>query len=143
MEKYKYYICAVGALFGNIAGNLLGGWDLMVKSLVVLMILDYVTGLSAAIVGKSPKSESGRPNSYVGFVGLVKKGILLIVVMACVVLDNLIGSNCFIRNSCIAGFCVNEIISLIENAGLFGVDIPNAVSKGLEVLKSKGEGKDE
>lgn len=136
MEKYKYVICAAGASFGGHFGSVLGGWDIMLKSLVILMTLDYISGMAAAITGKSPKTENGRPDSRVGFRGLVKKGVMLIVVTACAVLDRLIGSECFVRNSCIVGFCVNEILSLTENAALFGIDIPEAVNKGLEIIRS-------
>ncbi len=143
MEKYKYTVCAAASIMGNYLGEIFGGWDIMLKSLIILMIFDYISGFFAALIGKSPKTVNGKANSRVGFSGLVKKGIILILVAACVTIDELIGTNCFVRNSCIVGFCVNEILSLSENAALFGINIPYAMNKGVDMLKKKESEEDE
>jgi phage-related holin len=35
------------------------------------------------------------------------------------------------------GFCTNEVLSIVENLGLAGVPMPQAVVKALEQLQTK------
>ena len=70
--------------------------------------------------------------------GLMKKGVTLVIVLASARLDMLIGTN-YIKDAVIIAFCANELISIIENAGLMGVPIPSAITKAIEVLKEKGD----
>ena len=129
-------ITTIGIIGGYIA-NMLGGWDTGLVTLVIFMVIDYITGLTVAgIFHKSKKTKSGALESRAGFKGLCKKGMILLVVLIAYRLDIVIGSN-FIRNAVIIGYIVNETLSIIENAGLMGLPIPNAIEKGIEVLKEK------
>ena len=53
-------------------------------------------------------------------------------------MDVLIGTT-YIRDAVVIGFCANEVVSLLENAGLMGIPIPKALLKAIDVLKSKGD----
>ena len=53
-------------------------------------------------------------------------------------LDLVIGTN-YIRNAVIIAFIVNELISLVENAGLMGVPIPKVITKSVDILQKKAE----
>lgn len=134
----KEEFIAVMAALGAAAGAFLGGWNGAVMPLIFFMGADYLTGLIVAGVFKnSSKSVSGTLNSRAGFMGICKKGVMMVVVMAGYQLDLLMGTT-FIKEGVIMAFIGNELISITENAGLMGVPMPKAIEKAVEVLK-KGE----
>ena len=134
-EGILTFIGVVGSFFATI----FGGWDSAMITLLIFMGLDYLTGLIVAgVFKKSPKTENGALESRAGLKGLIRKGVMLLVVLVACRLDVVLGSE-FVRNAVIIAFIVNETISIIENAGLMGVPIPSAIKKAIEILKSKSE----
>lgn len=124
---------------GGIIGALIGGWDSALTTLVLFMVIDYITGLIVAGVFKnSAKTESGALSSDVGFRGICKKGVMLLVVMVGYRVDLTMGTT-IIKDAVVMAFIGNELISFTENLGLMGVPLPKALSKAIEVLKNKGE----
>ena len=108
--------------------------------LVTFMVVDYVTGLIVAgVFHKSGKTESGRLESRAGFKGLCRKGMELTLVLVGTCLDNYTG-NSFIRDAVVITFAVNEALSILENAALMGVPIPEILKKVLEVMQKKAGG---
>ena len=88
MEKtVKWFAAAAGAVAG-----LFMRMPIAVRLLVLLMGLDYLSGVGVALLGKSPKSEGGALSSRAGFAGLMRKAMILIVILLAAVLDNLTGS---------------------------------------------------
>ena len=73
--------------------------------------------------------------------GLCRKGVSLLIVLVACRLDLIMGSS-FIRDATVVAFVANETISIIENAGLMGVPIPEIIVKSIEVLKNKAEKED-
>jgi len=129
----------IGAVGAYIA-NLLGGWDAGLTTLVIFMAVDYFTGLIVAgIFHKSKKTESGALSSKAGIQGIAKKIMMLLMVLVAVRLDILTGTD-YIRDAVIIALCGNELISIIENAGLMGVPIPKKLKDAIEVLSKKEEG---
>lgn len=129
-------ITTIGIIGGYIA-NMLGGWDTGLVTLVIFMAIDYISGLIVAgIFHKSKKTESGTLESRAGFKGLCRKGMILLVVLIATRLDMVIQTN-FIRDAVLIGYIINETLSIIENAGLMGLPIPNAITKGIDILKEK------
>lgn len=129
---------AIGVIGGFIA-SLFGGWDAALETLIIFMGVDYVTGLIVAgVFQNSEKTNGGGLESRVGWKGLCRKGISLLVVLIAYRLDVVMGSN-FIRDAVIIAFIANETLSIIENAGLMGVPIPAMIVKAVEVLKNKAE----
>ena len=63
----------------------------------------------------------------------------LLIVLVAVRLDLAVGSS-FIKDDTVIAFIVNETISIIENAGLMGVPIPEPITKAIDILKTKSEG---
>ena len=117
----------------------LGGWDIYLKALIVMMFIDYVLGLLLAGVFKNSKNTlNGGLNSYVGWVGLVKKFAHLLLIILAVQLDILLGT-IFVRTGTIAVFIVNESISIIENSGLIGIPIPKALEKAIDILNDRSK----
>jgi len=128
----------VGAAFAA----LFGGWDMGLQVLVTFMVVDYITGLVVAgVFHKSGKTESGRLESRAGFKGLCRKGMELALVLVGTCLDHYTG-NSFIRDAVVITFAVNEALSILENAALMGVPIPQTLKKVLEVMQKGGDAHD-
>jgi toxin secretion/phage lysis holin len=99
----------------------------MLKTLVMLIVIDYVTGILGAVYKR-------KLSSSVGYKGIIKKvGIFAIVAVASMV------SECFkidlIRSITITFYIVNECISILENVGKTGVKYPKKLRQILEQLK--------
>ena len=131
----KIFILSGVACVGAAIASLLGGWTGAMTTLVILMLIDYVTGIIVAgVFHASPKSSGGALSSAVGFKGICRKFvILLIVVVACRV-DLLLDTN-IIRDATCIGFCANELVSITENAGLMGIPLPRKLVEAIEVLR--------
>jgi toxin secretion/phage lysis holin len=126
-------------LLGAIVTTVLGGWSTGMATLIIFMAVDYISGLIVAgVFKKSKKSESGALESRTGFKGLCRKCMTLLFVMVAYRLDLLIGTN-YIRDAVIIGFSVNELLSIIENAGLMGLPLPSIIVKAVGILKQKAE----
>ena len=124
---------AIGAAFTTLFGGLTSG----MITLIIFMAIDYISGLIVAGVFKnSNKSETGALESRAGWKGLCRKGMTLIFVLIAYRLDLLLNTS-YIRDAVIIGFCVNELISIIENAGLMGLPLPAVIVRALDILKSK------
>lgn len=118
--------------------NLFGGWDVALQTLVLFMAIDWFTGgiLLPAVFQKSPKSENGTLESRAGWKGLCRKGTTLFFVLIAVRLDLLMGTN-YLRDAVCIAFIANEVVSIVENAGLMGVPLPNTIKKAINVLEKK------
>lgn len=139
--KGPVIMTVLGAVGGVIA-SWFGGWDTALQTLIIFIIIDYVTGLIVAGVFKnSTKTDTGALESRAGFKGLLRKGEALLVVLIACRLDMLIGTN-FVRDAAVIAYCINEILSIVENAGLIGVPIPEPITKAIEILKNKNEEKE-
>ena len=133
----KQMICTVLGLAGSMLAAAFGGWDTALIALVICMGVDYVSGSIVALVfHNSRKSETGAYNSTYGLKGLCKKGLTLLFVIVAVQVDRLMGSE-YVRDAVCIGFCTNEVLSIVENLGLAGGPMPQAVVKALEQLQSK------
>lgn len=132
-------ICTGIGVVGSTVAAAFGGWDAAMITLVSMMVIDYLTGvLVAGVFHNSPKTENGALESKAGWKGLCRKGMTLLIVLVAARLDIILGTG-FIRDAVIIGYIANETISIIENAGLMGVPIPEAIKKAIEVLQQKGE----
>lgn len=128
----------IGVL-GGVISSAFGGFDAGLRILILLMATDYITGLIVAgIFHASPKTADGTLESYAGWKGLCRKGMTLLVVLIAAQLDSYLGSS-FARDTVIIAYIVNELVSLIENAGLMGVPIPSVIKQMVSILKEKSE----
>lgn len=138
----KETICTIAGVIGGTLAMLLGGWDASLMTLLIFMGIDYVSGLVVAgVFHKSKKSENGALESKAGWKGLAKKAMTLLFVLIAHQLDVVIGV-AYIRDAVIIGFIANELISIVENAGLMGVPLPGAVKKAIDILTAKTEAND-
>ena len=133
----KQAFCVLTALAGAAVAALFGGWSEGMTVLCVLMALDYGSGICLALVFRaSPKTASGGLESRVGWKGLMRKLFTLALVAAAHLIDRLVGTS-YLRDAAAIAFSLNELISVLENAGLMGIPIPGALKRGLELLRQK------
>lgn len=133
----KQFFCTAAGVVGAAAAWAFGGWDAAMAALIVCMSVDYISGsLVALVFHKSNKSETGAYNSAYGLKGLCKKGLMLLFVLVAVHVDRVLGS-AYVRDAVCIGFSANEVLSIIENLGLAGIPMPQAVVKALEQLQNK------
>lgn len=124
---WKGIIKWLAAVGGAIAGAM-GGWDATLKVLVVMMIVDYLSGLMAAAMGRSDKTEYGGLSSKAGFLGLGKKGLMLAVVWMATMLDAAMGT-AMCRDAACWFYIANEGISVLENLDHVGVPFPAKIKE--------------
>lgn len=132
----KESFCTAVGMTGSLIAGLFGGFDASMVTLIAFMAIDYVTGLIVAAVRKSPKTETGGLSSRIGLKGLAKKCVVLLLVLVAARLDITLGTS-YIRDAVCIGFIVNELLSIIENAGLLGIPMPMAIKNAVELLQNK------
>ena len=111
---------------------LIGGFDIAIQSLLIVMVVDYLTGIASAIYNKELSSK-------IGFKGILKKFSYLCVVALSVVIDNLTGQSGLIRTLVIYFFVANDGLSIIENMAEMNIKLPQKLIDALEQIKKKGE----
>ena len=132
-------IKAAATLGGAVIG-FFGGWTALLTALVAVMAVDYVSGVFVALNNKSQKTESGGLSSKVGFKGLLKKGMILLVVLVATLVDKVIGSDGMIcQSAAICFYIANEGLSVLENAALLGLPVPSAVRRALDDIREKDD----
>lgn len=128
----KYFINNIASVLLTTIIYLLGGMDIALKSLIIIIIIDYITGIASAIYNK-------KLSSKIGFKGIIKKFSYLCVVALSVVIDNLIGQNGVIRTLVIYFFVANDGLSIIENMSEMDIKLPKKLIESLEQIKERGE----
>ena len=135
----KRLICTVVGMVGGFIASLFGGWSTGLVTLLIFMSIDYLSGLIVAgVFHNSPKTGTGTLESRAGWKGLCRKCMTLLFVLIAYRLDLEIGTN-YIRDAVIIGFMANELISIVENAGLMGLPLPAVITKAVDVLTKKAD----
>ena len=135
----KIFILSGVACVGAAIASLFGGWTGAMTTLVILMLIDYITGIIVAgVFHASPKSSGGALSSAVGFKGICRKFVILLIVVVACRIDLLLETN-IIRDATCIGFCVNELVSITENAGLMGIPLPRKLVEAIEVLRGDND----
>lgn len=129
MDKLFNWISIWFGIVGGFLSYWLGGWDILLKTIVFLAVVDYVTGLIKGVYLKILSSE-------IGFKGLLKKIVMFIVIAVAYVIQNLIGGTVPLREVVIMFYIANEALSLLENAAIF-VPIPEKLRNVLLQLRDK------
>lgn len=120
---------AAGALIGFLYGEISG----LFIAIIALMALDYITGILCGISTKTLSSE-------IGFKGLVKKLMILVIIAVGHLVDAyIIGTGSALMTAVILFFAANEGISILENAATLGLPIPKKLKSILEQIKNKSE----
>lgn len=111
---------------------ILGGFDVALKSLIIIVVIDYLTGVGSAYYNKKVSSKKGLK-------GIIKKFCYFLIVALAVVIDNLMGQSGVIRTLVIYFFVANDGISIIENMAEMDVKLPKKLIESLEDMKHKTE----
>jgi toxin secretion/phage lysis holin len=136
--KKSFFLIGLGAI-GSVISELFGGWTSAMTTLVIFMLIDYITGiLVAAVFKKSNKTEDGGLESKAGWKGLIRKFSTLLIVLISIRLD-IIFNTTIISNCVVFTFLANELLSLLENVGLMGIPLPSVLTEVISVLNKKGE----
>ena len=118
---------------GGYLGFFLGGLDGFIYALVTFVVIDYLTGIMAAIVERKLSSE-------IGFRGIFKKVLIFLLVTVGNIIDkNLVGTGGAVRTAVIFFYISNEGISVIENSIRIGLPVPEKLKNVLEQLQNKEE----
>lgn len=128
----KHFINDVISVIFTTFVYLIGGFDIAIQSLLIVMVIDYLTGIASAMYNKELSSK-------IGFKGILKKFSYLCVVALSVVIDNLTSQSGLIRTLVIYFFVANDGLSIIENMAEMGVKLPQKLIDSLEQIKKKGE----
>nr|WP_254123661.1 phage holin family protein [Bacillus licheniformis] len=127
------------AIAGGAIGFLFGGWSVLLTILSVLVIIDYASGLMAAGI-------NGEMKSKIGYIGIARKVFVFVIVGVAHMIDLLliesgIEMGFLVMTVTIVFYCINELISITENAGKMGVYVPEPITKAIEILKQQNKTK--
>ena len=125
----------IKAALATVGGGIafwLGGLDQLLSALIAAMVLDYLTGILRAIHRKALSSE-------IGFKGIAKKALTLVVVALSFIIESLTAHALPLREIVIMFFIANEGISILENAAGTGLPIPARLREVLAQLREKGD----
>ena len=126
---FKTVFAAIGAAMAYIWGP----WDALILVLIAFVVADYITGIIKA-------ASLGKLDSSVGFKGLAKKVMILVLVGIGSLLDKVIpAANNAIRAAVIMFYIANEGLSILENAGALGLPLPSILKKWLLKLNETNE----
>jgi toxin secretion/phage lysis holin len=125
-------VIAVCSTIGAALSWLLGGLDMTINALLVLICLDYVTGMLAAW-------KTGTLSSQRGFTGLWRKVVILVVIAVANMIDTAMGLGHVFRIMAICGYAGNEGLSIVENIDRmgYGEHIPQFVRDKLIQLRDE------
>ena len=136
---YKGMAAVAGAII-----SVFTGVPAILWVLIGVMTLDYITGLMTGAMGVSDKTEGGRLSSRAAYEGLLRKVMVLVVVLLAVFLDLAVQVGAGVSFNAVTGatclwFVASEGVSVLENAALIGLPIPQVLIRALEIMKSADE----
>lgn len=133
----KDWLCAGLGAVGGFISTIFGGWSMGIMFLIIFMAIDYISGLAVAGIFKnSKKTDSGALESRAGWKGLCRKGMTLAIIIVAQGIDVLLKTT-YVRDAVVIGFCINEAISIVENAGLMGLPLPPVIMQAIDILTKK------
>lgn len=118
--------------FITLVTYLFGGMDTALYTLIIVSVLDIITGLSKAYI-------QGKLNYKTGMKGFVKKISFLCLVAVAVIVDKLCDSGGVIRSFAIYYFVVNECLSVLQNCVAMKLPVPKFLIQKLEQLEQLEE----
>ncbi|MEC0089179.1 phage holin family protein [Paenibacillus macquariensis] len=131
-------IQGASGLVGAVIAFTFGGWNQLLSIFLVVILIDYITGVLAAI-----KDKTGL-NSKIGFWGITRKALMFIVILLAHQMDILLGQDLgVVKSGAIYFYMANELISITENYGRLGLPLPNKVTRIIKILKNKDTSDDD
>ena len=114
------------ATVGTICSHLFGNWSNLWEAILLLMALDYITGLLSAWLNPNKKLDSRK-----GWRGLEKKAVIVIIIMVAHIADIVFNQGTITRDVAIMFYIANEGLSILENATNCGVPVPTKLKNNL------------
>ena len=124
--KFEIEVGALTAFLGTVSSFLFGQYDALMQAILVVMLMDYITGVLAATIMSNVKLDSHK-----GWVGLKKKVAILFIIALAHLFDYAAGQGDMVRNVVIWFYLGNEGLSILENAANCGVPVPNKIKDKL------------
>lgn len=128
VNTFEFVYRSAAILLGAVVGYLFGGWSMLISILFAFIVIDYLSGVVAA-------AYLGKLSSSVGFHGIAKKVMIIIIVAAAHLADQGLGTEHVARDAVIFFYLANELLSILENAGKTGLPVPEQITKMVEILK--------
>lgn len=121
---------------GGVIGWFFGGLDGFLYALIAFVVIDYITGVMVGFAEKKLSSE-------IGFKGICRKVVIFCLVGMAHILDaHVIQTGNVLRTAVIFFYLSNEGISILENASMLGLPVPQKVRDVLEQLKDDSENRE-
>ncbi len=131
MSRMQIIIDSVAGTIGAVLGFMYGEVTGLFWALVAFMVLDYISGILAAISVR-------KLSSKVGFKGIAKKLLILVFVSVGHITDTyVLGGVPVAMTAVILFYIANEGISIVENASVLGLPVPQKIKNVLEQIKNK------
>jgi len=131
-SRMEATIGGITGMFGGLITILYGQWTHALNVLLIAMAIDYLTGVLAAAI-----STRKRIDYKVGMKGIAKKATILLIVAMGHLADEVLGTN-MVMMAITYAYLANEGLSIIENAEVAGVPVPNVVKMAYQTIGEKG-----
>ena len=122
--RLEVYIGGGVAFVGVLMQHLFGPFSETFETLLILMVIDYITGISAAYINPNMKLDSSKCGT-----GALKKVVILLLIVATYRID-LIGQT-MAKDVVLLFFIGREGLSILENAANCGLPIPQKLKDTL------------
>jgi toxin secretion/phage lysis holin len=133
MKDFIYTLQLAFAAIGGYIGWFLGDFDGLLYALVAFVVIDYITGIMLAFLEK-------KLSSSVGFKGIFKKVLIFAFVGLGHIIDfYIIQKGSALRTAVIFFYLSNEGLSIIENATMIGLPVPEKLKAVFIELKKEDE----
>ncbi|MGN1369496.1 MAG: phage holin family protein [Aristaeellaceae bacterium] len=126
VDWLKDFASDIWGWIGACVGAVIGFWTGMpalAQAVVIAQFADIATGIACAVLGKSQKSESGKVSSRAMLEGILKKGAEWLVVLVCIYAGAPLGME-GVSTAAMTYVIATELVSLLENLELLGLDVP-------------------
>lgn len=129
IDTAKYYLALIWTSWLGVVIYLIGGFDNLLRALLIMMVLDYITG-----VAKGFKNQNANSNR--AYKGLRKKIVVLVIIVAATQMDMIL-QGMGIRTLVLMFYVATEFLSILENAAILGIPIPAKLKLALEQCRDK------
>lgn len=132
MDKIFNAVSVFIGVAGGILAGIFGQWDTALRALVILMAMDYITGIIKAVYIKKLSSEEG-------YKGILKKITVLVIVALANIVQVITGGTAAVREIVIMFYIANEGISVLENVAAVSTKMPAALKNILLQLRDRND----
>lgn len=124
--EWKTFIAAITAA----GSQILGVWNEVMTALVILIILDVVTGFLRAFIQQELSSKES-------FRGIAKKVMIFALIAVAYQIDSITGLDGVTRNVVAVFYCASEGLSVVENSIAAGMPAPAFLKDALKQLNER------